>query len=76
MGMSKQPFSPSLKLPTIVVAADYHEFAHMENLLRRLTKSKRVKVEEIGLEDGVYVGIVYTRKDKAYKNILKEFEIV
>ena len=65
----------TLKLPAIVEAGDYHEFKHMENLLRSLTKSKRLKVEEYGVGMGTYrdnyVGIVYTRKDKEYKNLVE-----
>lgn len=71
-----KPTTPvTLKLPAIVEVRDYHEFKPLENLLRGLTKSKRLKVEEYGVGMGTYrdnyVGIVYTRKDKEYKKLVE-----
>jgi len=75
MTTTKTKTPVTLKLPAIIEVRDYHEFKHAENLLRLLTKSKRLKVEEYGVGMGTYrdnyVGIVYTRKDKEYKKLVE-----
>lgn len=66
-----------LRLPKVVLVDDYHEFNHLEDQLRSLTGSNRVKVAELGLENSRprgnrYVGIVYTRKDAYYRRVVRE----
>lgn len=70
-----------LKLPKLVSVDDYHEFLHIQDRLRDLTGSKRVKVKEVAqdfetaewtLGQEKYIGIVYTRKDADYRRLVKK----
>jgi hypothetical protein len=69
-----------LKLPKLVFVDDYHEFGHIEDMLRELVGNTKVKVLEVstGLRDhsyNQYIGIVYTKKDDPdYKRLVKEAE--
>jgi len=63
-----------IDLPQLMFARDYHEFAEREYLLRELVGTKRVKVAELGFDGINYIGIMYTRKDKDYRKLVKESE--
>ena len=62
----------TLELPKIIKVDDYHEFDEIAELLVKLGAEK-VKVEEIGFEAPMYVGIVYQHKDKDYYQLSEEY---
>jgi hypothetical protein len=58
------------KLPTLVLANDYHEFQFIQNTFEDVGLS--LKVEELGFDYGgtfSYVGLVYAGKRPAKKRI-------
>jgi len=62
--------SVTIKVPTTVTCNDYHEFYAIQYYYDAL--GLKVKVEEIGVgEHGLYIGIVYLKKNQAYKKLLK-----
>lgn len=71
----------SIKLPRLVYVDDYHEFRYLEDLLRDMASTRRIKVAELGLENGApgtcrYIGIVYTRKDEDYRKLAKSADLM
>jgi len=62
---------PTLELPKLLKVDDYHEFDIIAKHIRQLG-AKGVKVEEIGFESPLYVGIAYKAKDKDYHKLIKE----
>jgi hypothetical protein len=64
-----------IKLPAIVKAKDYHEIFDAEKYFRMLNKKMRVK--ELGLYEGYYVGIAYehgTLKEPECQIMMKEIQ--
>ena len=68
-----KPKSVLLNLPSILSFQDYHEIRNMEDNFNELTVGRtRIKSEELGFYDGSYQAIFYLKKDKDYKQMVKE----
>lgn len=74
--MKIKPKSVPLKLPAILSFFDYHEIRYTEDHFNELTIGRtKIKSEELGFYDGRYQAIFYLKKDKDYKQMVKEVNL-
>lgn len=64
-----------VELPTIIEdVKDYHEFGHIEDMIRKIFNDKKFKFKEAGFYNGRYVGVAYYGKKT--KKVKKLFDFV
>jgi len=50
----------NINLPAVVTVTDYHEFKGIVDTVNELCNTKQIKVNEIGMAQRRYVGVLYT----------------
>ena len=66
--------SITIPLPRIIEAQDYHDFKFYENILKHDFGVENIVIEEIGYEDGSYIGLAHLDTPE-HQNLARELEI-
>jgi hypothetical protein len=66
-----------VKVPCTIEVKDYHEFSHIEEILKRL--NKKIRVTELGFDkyrgSYSYVGLIHVNT-AAHKKLIKELSAI